>query len=376
MQRRDVMRTTVLGTVLLAGLNTCGTATAGPDELTFEIRRLDVGGASSDILVLDHDGDGNLDLLVNGGRRVTVLLGDGAGHFEARDVVDAGEHPVDIDLGDLDEDGHMDVVVANHETRYVTLLFGSDDGLGTRRAERLDVDVSPHPHAVSLADLDADGHLDLVVDDRDRRRLQVYAGRGDGSFTPSRPIDVGGDPYRGMTIADVDGDRRLDVVTPNPRRVAIQLGDGHGGFTPGPDLASGAMPPFSTAVGDFDGDGVADIAAGSGEGRGAVAVWLGSGAGEFALAPGSPYEIAQGPTAMSTADVDGDGIADILVTSYVGDEVAVVLGGAQLRVVRIPLGDNPWGVAAGDLDGDGLVDLVTGNDGAPRISILLRRAER
>lgn len=352
----------------------CGTATAGPRELSFEMRGIDLGHSTGSVVILDQDRDGSPDLLATVGGTVTVLRGDGTGGFEILEGVDAGEHPVDLAPGDLDGDGWLDLVVPNHETTYVTLLFGGPDGFTPDRRQRLDVDVSPHLHAAAVGDVDEDGHLDMVVDDRDRERLRLYLGQGDGTFEAGEPIPVGGDPYRGMTLADVDGDAHLDIVTPNPRNVAIQLGDGTGGFSAGPRLDSNDVPPFNTTTGDFDGDGIQDLAAGSGEGPGRVVVWLGSGGGEFTRSPGSPYAIAEGPTRLSTGEVDGDGVDDVLVTSYVEDEIAVLHGGREgLRVTRIELEDSPWGAAAGDVNGDGRTDLATANDTGSGITLLVGR---
>lgn len=359
--------------LLVLGLLACGAADAGTGDLPFEVRHVDVGGASSSAVILDQDGDGHRDLVLAAAGGVRILRGDGSGGFTKPRAVEAGENPVDLAAGDLDEDGRLDVAVANHETRHVGLLFGGPEGLPSGGRERLTVDVSPHLHAVAVADVDEDGHLDLVVDDRDRERLRIYRGAGDGTFEPGGTVPLGGDPYRGMTLADLDGDGHLDAATPNPRTVALRFGDGTGRFPSGLDLDARRVPPFSTAAGDFDGDGVTDVAAGSGEGPGRLVLWLGTGERSFEPAPGSPYGIARGPTALAAADVDGDGVDDVLATSWTGGELAVLVGGRERSVVRVELDDNRWGVAAGDLNGDGRVDLVVTNGGGPRISVLLSR---
>ena len=359
--------------VLLLTLVACGVSTTGRQELAFEIHRVAVGFESADVLVVDWDGDGRLDLLVSGGERIIHLRGDGTGQFELGGSAVVGENPVDIALGDLDEDGQADIVVANHEMDYLTLLMGGAEDFGSSRRHRLEVDVSPHPHAVAVEDMNGDGHLDIVVDDRDREQLQVHVGSGDGSFEVGEAIEVGGDPYRGMTVADIDKDGHLDVVTPNPRTVSVQMGDGQGGFLHGSDLESSDMPPFSTAVGDFNGDGVLDIAAGSGESRGEVRVWLGGDEDGYAPASSSPYQIEIGPTAMTVSDVNGDGLDDIVVASYVGNGLAILLGGDSAEVIRIGLEDNPWNLAAADLNGDGRMDVVTTNNSGSQITVLLQR---
>ncbi len=117
-----------------------------------------------------------------------------------------------------------------------------------------------------------------------------------------------------------------------------------------------------------------DVAAGSGEGAGGVVLWFGNGDGTFERDPDSPYSIADGPTALGSGDVEGDGIDDLLVTSYLGNEVVILsVGPDGTRVVRIELDDYPWGVAAADLNGDGRTDFMVANDGGTRVTALLRR---
>lgn len=352
-----------------------------PPGPVFEESRIGVGEAAASPLTLDANRDRIPDLVVAASAEgeLAVLLGDGDGGFRPGGRIPAGENPVHLAAGDLDEDGWTDLAVANHETDYVTLVFGTTAGFELRGRSRLRVDVSPHPHAVAAADIDGDGHLDLLVDDRSAEALRLFRGRGDGTFLGGESIDVGGDPYRGMDLGDLDGDGDLDVVTPNPRGVAVVLAEGGGRFSPATQLRAPGLAPFSAAVADVNGDGIADVAAGSGEGEPGLAVWLGSGDGTFDSAPGSPYPIARGPTSLSVHDLDGDGTEDLLATSYVGNELAVLLGngGSEdaggLRPLRIPVEGSPWGVTAGDFDADGRTDVATANDGAGEVSVFLAR---
>ncbi|MCH8124084.1 MAG: VCBS repeat-containing protein [Bacteroidetes bacterium] len=360
-----------IGVVIGAG--TLFSMSHGEESGSQPFERIDVtvGTRTSAILPAFLNSDEHLDLLVVGGDRVISLQGRGNGHFDVVGRVPAGEHAVDLASADLDEDGLDDLVVANHDTDYVTLLFGvPGGGFEVRASSRLEVNVSPHPHAVQLSDIDGDGHVDLLVDDRRAEAIRLFRGVGDGGFGESTRIPVGGDPYRGMFLIDIDGDGNMDLLTPNTDHVSVLIGDGMGGFARDVVLRPG-FPPFSVAAADFNGDGLIDVAAASGEGVGALAIWFGSATGEFRAA--GSYEMAVGPTKLAASDLTGDGRAEVIVTSWVGGEVAVLEGGDEPILHRLDSEGNPYGVATGDFDGDGRIDFAIANDGVDHITVFLSR---
>lgn len=310
----------------------------------------------SSVAAGDLTGDGRIDLLVTRRDGVTVLVGDGTGRFGRRIGAAAGKNPVDVALGDLDGDGDLDAAVANHETDYVTLL--SNDGRGGLSpfpGSPLRLDLGPHPHAVELSDLDGDGRLDLLVDDRRGEAILLLHGRGDGTFgADPRRIDVGGDPYRGMALADLDRNGRADLVTPNGAEVAVVLRTGDGGFAPPRTVP--ATGPFEVGAADLDGDGVPDLVVA--DEPGPVRVARGVGDGTFGA---SLFETrwSAGAKGLATGDFDGDGTGDAAVTNWEERDVLVLLGGADgIRTLRVAGGENPWGIGAADLDGDGRDELV------------------
>jgi hypothetical protein len=338
---------------------------------SFERVDVSVGTETSGILAMFLNEDDHLDLVVLGDDRLIRLLGRGDGRFDAVGSVSAGENAVDLASADLNEDGFDDIVVVNHATDYVTLLFGAPGGgFDTRASRRLEVNVSPHPHAVQLNDLDGDGHEDLLVDDRAAEAIRVFRGSGNGEFELSTPIQVGGDPYRGMRLDDVDADGLIDVLTPNPDRVAILFGDGFGRFSGKPSLRPG-FAPFAVTTADIDGDGHTDVAASSGEQVGALAIWFGTGEGTFRA--GKSHELAVGPTRLAAADLTGDGRSEVVVTSYVGGGVAVLVGGADPMLDRMDLEGYPYGVTTGDFDADGRIDFAVANDAVNHITVFLSR---
>jgi len=359
------------GLLVVATMGCAESRGAQSEQLSFDRVEVVIGVPTTSILASDLDDDGRLDLLVAGGERVFALRGRGDGQFDVAPSFAAGEHPTDLAVADLDGDGLKDLAVANHETNYVTLLFGVPGGRFEPRAHsRFAVDVSPHPHAVHLQDVDADGHVDLFVDDRRRESIRLFRGIGDGTFSEATVIAVGGDPYRGMALADLNNDGRLDLVTPNPDHVSVLLGDGSGGFVQHAVLRPGFYP-FSVTAADLNGDGFADLAAASGERVGSLVIWLGSADGSFRAA--GRYDIAMGPTTITAEDLTGDGGAEVIVASYVGGEVAVLTGGDSPTLYRLEVEGSPYHVATGDFDGDGRMDFAIANDAAERITVFLSR---
>ena len=356
--------------ILPAALALATPSAAAAGQLSFDRVDAAVGSSTTAIQPRDLNGDGRLDLVVSGGQSVFVLTGRGDGRFDVT-WSGAAENPVDLAIADLDEDGLADLAVANHETNYVTLLFGIAGGAFERRDHsRFRVDVSPHPHAVRLHDIDSDGHMDLLVDDRSPESIRLFRGRGDGTFSGATSIDVGGDPYRGMSLADVTGDGLPDLITPNPDHVAILVAEEDGGFRPRAALPA-PFGPFTVVAADLNGDGRQDVAAASGEGAGSLMTWHGLADGSFRAA--GRYEIASGPTKSAVADLNGDGSAEVLVASYAGGEVAVLVGGDTPQLQRIEIDGSPYGVATGDFDGDGRVDFAVANDAADYVSVFLTR---
>jgi hypothetical protein len=348
----------LLGALVLAASGCQVSAEQAPDLFVLAAR-LTVGEAPSAVAAGDMNGDGHQDLVVANtvSGTVTVLRGQGTDEFTIVDDSPAGENPVDLALGDLDQDGDLDVAVANHETLYLTLLLNDGSG-GLEPADQspLSVDIGPHPHAVLASDLDLDGHLDLLVDDRVGESIIVLHGLGAGAFAQSATrIAVGGDPYRGMALGDLNGDGRSDLVTPNRSEIAVVLGTSDTDF--GEPRTISADRPFAVAIGDLNGDEALDLILATEPGT--VRVHRGDGKGFFSSDTWFEMEMPSGAKGIAVGDFNADGRSDAAIQNFSTSGVLILLGAEEeIRTSEVAGGENPWGLAVADLNADGRDDLV------------------
>jgi FG-GAP-like repeat len=380
----------VLTLVLQLATIGCDGQRAGRRLVSGTDMRIAVGSAPNSVEIADFNGDRIPDLAIanSHGNNLSILLGDGKGSFSEAEgsPFPAGNAPNDICVGDFDGNGLIDLAVANHDAKYLTVLLGNGrGGLSPAPGSPVAVLSRPHTHGVAAGDFDQDGKLDLVTESWAENKVTVVFGNSRGGFTgPGVQFNVGKRPYQRLRVADLNLDGNPDVVTTNLEGddVTVLLGDGKGGFH---DASGSPFPcgktPFALAIGDLNGDGKPDLAIGNwagqpqrrnGEG---VTAMLGDGKGGFTVMPGSPFPTGDGPGRLAIGDVDGDNVPDVVVANYLSRSVSVLRGhnGTLLSFATSRVGNHPQGIALRDLNGDGKADVVVANSDDNTISILLSK---
>ena len=278
----------------------------------------------------DFNGDGKIDLAILatdagfiGSSAVQILLGNGDGTFGAPTSFAAGSSPTSLLAADLNNDGKLDLAVANG-SGTISIFWGNGDGRFQEGPELFVAGAFDGLLALSVGDLNEDGNLDLVVGGPFSDNVYVLFGHGDGTFSSPAPIATN-EPPQGIAVADFNGDGKLDLAVtggaaPVGAIISILRGNGDGTFASATDypLAAG-MAPVQAVVADFNGDGKPDIAVDSQAQAGhasIVSVLLGNGDGTFqprldfqATPPGSGTSSIV--TQIAVGDFNQDGRIDL-----------------------------------------------------------------
>ncbi len=332
--------------------------------------------AYSNVVAGDFDDNGTLDLAwSNLEGEVEVLLNNGNGTFRPGVPYAAGDNPHEIVTGDFNGDGITDLAAAySVETPYgvserggVIVMLGNGDGTFQPGKSY------PSPSEAGLivaGDFNDDGKLDLV------NGSSLLLGNGDGTFRQGPSIPAGtvaglegqnGDTYGAY---DFNGDGRLDLANVDPvsETVSALLGKGDGTFVAPSQLATARHA--APLVADMNDDGTDD----------ALVI---DNAGNILYRQGIPGEPGafDPPVVIDTGYFSRD-IESVsnptrgpLLASVDADDDAVTLfawrNGAFIPLGSLATGQLPEQIISADLNGDGKADLVVRNAGAGSLSIFL-----
>lgn len=189
-----------------------------------------------------------------------------------------------VAIADFNGDGFPDIAVTDFLTNRVAVYLNDRTGnFGNPVITTVPASNFNGFTAVVAGDINHDGKQDLIVAPYGSpENPLVLFGNGDGTFNPGQRLPLPNDGFLVAALADVNGDGHLDLVTGSFVTPYIELGDGTGNFTDVP-LPQGVTPNsqyHGLTVGDFNGDGHLDFAATTNF-VAEVDVWVGKGDGTF-----------------------------------------------------------------------------------------------
>ncbi len=282
-------------------------------------------------------------------------------------------------IGDVNNSGSLSATVIE------TVTTQGGGGFVTAPGQ-LNFIGSGRPHSVVAADLNHDGHPDLIVSNENypisQTTVSVFLNNGDGTFGAAVPYLDGNDAVS-VAVADVDLDGNPDILVseaPGSQLTGAGLfllkGKGDGTF-PTDTVVRLSKYGGKIGIADFNADGYPDLVVTNSIGIGAagtaISVLLGNGDGTFQALPDFDAPVAISD--LVVGDFNGDGIADLALSSNTGFNPGSV-------VVMMGNGDGTFGtpasyntgdavsLAAADVNHDGVLDLIAGNYNTQSLSIL------
>ena len=374
----------VMGCCLLAGATqqaanaqqfqdqTASRFPAGPAEYT------------NQCTVGDIDNDGDMDIIwANGGNfssagaplQLRVFINNGAGVFtDESNTRAAGQLFLarGVELGDVEDDGDLDILVAQDFSRQPQLLINNGSGVFTNQtAARFPVILLGSARG-QFADVDNDGDLDAYFINGGASRWgtgmgRIFINNGSGVFadeTPARmPAQNISEP-QDCIFGDIDGDLDLDlrIGSTASNNGRIYKNSGAGVFTIA--TAPSDNNTYSYDFGDIDADGDLDMLGANSHPTSLNGELLlrNNGTGTYVALPVLPSSTVD-DNDSKFIDYDNDGDNDVIIASLGSTERVYSNNGtgtyALVGGVITAVADSSLDIKTADFNGDGRLDLVT-----------------
>ncbi len=339
-----------------------------------------IGNVTTDTILLDVDGDGDLDLAIanySTGVANTLYINDGSGDFSANTSIIGVESKLTNSLaaGDLDGDGAIDFISGNDgEANRLHLNLANTFNQNTSDIAIGVDDAADVTTSVSLADSDNDGDIDLVVGNN-AGHTKRYINDGEGKFPGSGEVISASELMTFSTaLGDVDGDGDIDIITggnAETNKLYLNSVKGGGYAVTGTAIASETDNTMAIVIGDVNGDAFLDLIAGNAGQTNKL--YLNDGAGGFpevGVDIGFETNITR---SLALGDVNADTFLDLVVGNwgtpnklYLNDGAGLFAGGGVEIGDATDLlddleNDATTSIALSDVDGDSDLDVVVGN---------------
>ena len=340
-----------------------------------------IGSLPSSVVVGDVNNDGDVDVITAnfGTASISVFYGFGNGTFAFKTTCATGSdsQPISLVLGHLNNDTWLDLVVANSGSDSIGVFLGYQYTAFAAQ-QTYPVQILSHPLAVVVGDFNNDHYLDLAAGTDGQASGCVFLGYGNGSFASALPFTI--ENFRDTQLiatGDWDRDQCLDLVTVNVFQSFFSIFRGHcnGSFENLAIYSTGNQSyPTSITVADFNHDEYEDIALATPT-TNAITVLLNDGQGAFVNRTEYSTGTNSSPNALAVGDFNHDQHLDLAVTNYRSGAVGIFFGrgdGTFEDQISHSTGadSSPNMIAVDDFNGDTSPDILIVNANNNRVGVL------
>ncbi|CAF3705816.1 unnamed protein product [Adineta steineri] len=327
----------------------------------------------------DFNNDGQLDIVVANWatNNIIILFGYNYGYFHNIKSYSTGNNsnPTYIDIADFNNDYQLDTVVVNKGSNNILILLGDKNG-SFQNLISYSTGYGSKPESLAISDLNNDNNMDIIVANLYTHNIGIFFGYGNGKF--HNMITYKTEGPMAISIADLNNDYNKDIAIANylGNNIAILFGSGNGNFSSIKTYSIGfGSLPKSILIHDFNNDQKLDLAI-TKSGTNEIVILFGFGNEIFLLGKSYSTNINSIPYKLAITDLNNDKKLDILVTNFGSNNIGIFFGYdyeyfGGMTTYSTGQNSNPHSIAIADFNQDKQLDIVVANYGTSNIQIFI-----
>ncbi|MBW1972289.1 MAG: VCBS repeat-containing protein [Deltaproteobacteria bacterium] len=278
------------------------------------------------------------------------------------DLYKVDKIPRGLTAADLNNDGYLDLISTNHRGDSIDILLNNKMG---KFSLFLKKKVPFHPNESASADLDGDGFNDIVVVSEGEDRAVIFKNQKGVDFVEVKSVSLPSSTSYSVVSYDLNGDKKPDLITGSLNGNSISVLINKGNFKFKEELIPSGLASLHPVVSDIDKDSIPEII---------VANHFSDDIRIFKQKK-SPFKyelfkkialphldgLRPRPRVVKVADMDGDGIMDLICTMELSGKVLILFGdkeGNYTKNAVLAPGNVTWSMDVGDLNNDGKLEIV------------------